>query len=502
MRKQPAEAYNGYREPGIRLMAPLPPAQAGQRSDLAAPLIRAVHEFDKAHALMLFEAELAPRPAAAQMLRTLTEIEASGMEAARAEAGGGLHSGEHLLIRRHGEEVGGWLSLGRSSNDLGVLCTRMLQRDALLGIMTALNLLRGAALTLADDHLETVLPGLLSGRHGQPVTLGHQYAAWGAVFARDFARVMQAYERINESPAGAGVMAGSGLAVERLRVSELLGFDRPIMNTLDAVMSRDTVLDSFAVLTILNGNVQRLADDILLWSRSEYGLAEVPDEFCATSSIMPQSRNPGVLRLTSGVSAASLGGFATAAMVEKAATGENVVERSYEIVALDRLHGDTIRDLRVMAELLPRMRWDTERMAAEAAAGWAVATDVAEALVRTGLPWRSAHQITGILVRLSEERDIAPVDVTVKLVDEAAVEYMDEPIGLSAEALSRALDPRHFVAVRGQGGPAPDDVRAQLQHLRAQLEADRGAHQAAAGRVEAAATRLREGVQTVVDSSW
>src|SRR4051812_3200854 len=239
MRKQRSEDYNGYREPGIRLTAPQPPALAKLRAEQAGPLIRAVHEFDKAHLLMLAEESLIPREAAALMLATLVEIEDTGMEAARAQAGGGVHSAEQLLIRRHGEDVGGRLALGRSSNDLGALCTRVIQRDALLAMMGALNGLRAVILAAAGEHLRSVMPGYAYGRNAQPVTLGHQLAAWAAVFERDCERTAQAYRRINVSPAGAAVMTGSDFPVDRHRVAELLGFDAPVRNTFDAVMNRD-----------------------------------------------------------------------------------------------------------------------------------------------------------------------------------------------------------------------------------------------------------------------
>ena len=504
MRKQRSEEYNGYRVAGIRLTAPQPRAIAEQRSEQAGPLIRAVHEFDKAHLVMLAEESLVPRDAAVAMLATLVETEETDVEAARAKAGGGVHSAEQLLIRRHGEEVGGWLALGRSSNDLGALCTRMIQRDALAAMMGALNRLRRAILSLAGQHLASVMPGYAYGRHGQPVTLGHQFAAWAAVFERDFERAAQAYRRINTSPAGAAVMTGSDFPVNRHRVAELLGFDHPIRNTFDAVMSRDTVLDSFSVMTILNGDVARLASDILLFSTHEYALADVPDEFCGTSSIMSQIRNPGILRLANGVSAASLGGFVTAVMAEKATTGESLVERSYALEALDRLHAETLRDLRVMQELLPRMRWDIGRMATQAGRYWAQATDVAGALVREkGLPWRSAHQIVGILVRYCDERGLAPSEVTTQLVDEAAVEYFDEPVGLSEQALAHALDPRHFVEARTAvyGGPAPEDVQLQIEELTTTLERDESLHTSAAGQLQAAAAQLREAISGLLEST-
>jgi argininosuccinate lyase len=371
-------------------------------------------------------------------------------------------------------------------------------------MMDALNGLRAALLALAGQHLESVMTGYVGGRHGQPVTLGHQLAAWGAVFERDFERVIQAYRRINTSPAGAAALTGSDFPVNRHRTAELLGFDHPVRNTLDAVMSRDTVLDSFCVMTILNGDLARLASDILLFTTAEFALADVPDEFCETSSIMSQSRNPSVLRLMAGASAASLGGLTTAVMVDKATTGENLVERHYALDALDRLHAETLRDLRVLQAFVPRVRWNLDKMATEAGRHWAQATDVAGALVREkALPWRSAHQIVGILVRYCNERGLAPSDATTELLDEAAEEYMDEPAGLSDQALAQALDPRHFVEARAAvyGGPAPADVELQIEELAAVLERDQSAHTDAAGHVEAAAAQLRVGITELLQSA-
>ncbi len=504
MRRPRSEDYRGYAEAGIRLTATPPPGFSKMRAEQAGPLTRAVHEFDKAHLLMLAETALISREDAALMLATLLEIEESGMEAARTEAGGGVHSAENLMIHRHGEEVGGRLALGRSSVDLGALATRVIQRDALLAMMGGLNALRATILPLAREHAGSVMPGYVNGRHAQPVTLGHQLASWAAVFERDFQRAAQAYGRVNESPAGAAAMTGSDFPIDRQRVAELLGFDRPVRNTFDAVMSRDTVLDSFCVMTVLNSDAARLAKDLLLFNANEYGFVEVPDEFCVTSSIMAQTKNASVLRVINGAGAATLGGLATAVMVEGATSGENLVERGVALNELDKLHGATLRDLRLLREVLPRLRWNLERMAEMAGRDWAQATDVAGALVREkDLPWRSAHQIAGILVRYTEERGIAPSDVTTGLLDEAAIEYMGEPVGLSAEALARALDPRHFVESRAAvvGGPAPADVEAQLDELATGLERDEAIQRATAERLAVASEQLSAAVAGLLQST-
>jgi len=169
----------------------------------------------------------------------------------------------------------------------------------------------------------------------------------------------------------------------------------------------------------------------MLWSTSEFNMVEVPDRFCGTSSIMMQKKNPYAPQYMKGLGAASLGGLVTAFQVEKGPTGMPILDRQYSTDALWRLHDDTIRDLKWWRELLPALRWNTSLMRTRAGRFWAQATDIAGALVRhKGLPWRTAHQIVGILVRFGYERDLQPADVTPALLDEAAIEYMGEPVRL------------------------------------------------------------------------
>jgi argininosuccinate lyase len=502
MRKQPSEQYRGFRQAGIRLSEDVLPDLVAHRSDVGMTILYGVHAFDKAHLAMLAEEDLIPRDAAVAMLRTLRETESAegGFQGARRKAGGGMHSAEYLLIQRLGEEVGGHIHLGRSSGDLGAVSARIVQRDSLLEIMGELNAVRAALLDLAEEHTDTVMPGYLQGQHAQPITLGHQLAAWAATIERDFARAIEAYGRINVSPAGAAIMTGSDFPVNRARTSELLGFDRPAANAYDAIMSQDTLLDSFCVLAMLNSDVARWADDLLLYNTSEYAFVDIPDRFCGTSSILMQTRSPYAPQLMKGLAASSVGGLVTAFLVEKSPTGLALMDRQYSADALWRLHRDTLRDLRWWRSMLPALRWNRERMAEMAGLHWAQATDVAGALVRErGLPWRTAHQIVGILVRLAEERGLRPADTTTDLLDEAAVEYHGEPAGLSPEALSAALDPRHFVEARDlYGGPAPAEARRRIADMRSALERDEGARSAAAEQVDGAARELEAAIDALI----
>jgi argininosuccinate lyase len=347
------------------------------------------------------------------------------------------------------------------------------------------------------------MPGYTHGQHAQPITLGHQLASWAAVLERDFERALQAYRRINESPAGAAIMTGSNFAVNRQRTSELLGYDRPARNTFDAIQTHDTLLDAFCVLAILNTDLARWADDLMTWSANEFAVVDVPDRFCGTSSIMMQKKNPYAPQYVKGLGAASIGALVTAFTVERGPTGLPILDRQYSTEALWRIFDDTVRDLKWWRELLPELQWNTALLEERAGQHWAQATDVAGALVRDkGLPWRSAHQIVGILVRHSYEQGFAPRETTTARLDEAAIEYQGEPVGLSEESLHQALDPRSFVTSRTlYGGPAPDEVRAQVVEFRANLERDEAERQTAQQRVEAGLARLESAIDELLTSA-
>ena len=407
-------------------------------------------------------------------MRALREMEAVGVTEARRESGGGMHSGEQYLIRRLGEDVGGRIHLGRSSGDLGIVTGRIDRRNRLIELMQEINNLRPAVLQVAEQNFDTVMPAYTHSQHAQPTTLAHQLLAWGSILERDFQRADTNYKEINQSGAGAAILTGSNFPLNRQRTAELLGFDSVIKNTFDAFYSQDVYFDLMTVLATVNLNMSRWAIDLNFWFTSEAGYIDIPDRFCGTSSIMMQKKNPEALEDMRGAVADSIGGLVTAYAVMKAATGDVVRDRRYMNDAINRSFEWAMRSLRWLTELLPAVEWKKERMRTMAGSYWAQGTDVAGAMVREkGLPWRTAHQITGILVRFSYERGLMPKDVTCKMLDEAAVEYMGEPVGLSEDALRRALDPMEFVNGRTlYGGPAPEECKRRLVDYHAQLKAD------------------------------
>jgi argininosuccinate lyase len=498
MRRQVSAEYKGYRTAGIRLTEE--PMSLGERGGATfAEMADAVHWFDKAHLVMLVEQGLIDRSAAALMLSALRELEPDRVLSTRLDSGGGTHSGENYLIRKLGEQIGGQLHLGRSSGDLAEVGLRATMRNHLLRTLAGLVSFRHAILPLAAEHRATVMPGYTHGQQAQPTTYGHWLAMWAQVMARDFQRLSQLYERVNLSPAGAAILTGTDFPLDRHRTAQLLGFTAPLPNTLDAIHSHDLQLEYVSTLAVHACNMGRLADDVLLWASSEFGFVQVPDRYCSTSSIMMQKRNPQAPQATKAIAAMATGAVTIACMGFKGSTGLPIHERGYIEGQLWSVSDEVARSLGWWTDLLPALGVNAARMAEMAGAHWAQATDLAGTLVRErDIGWRTAHQIVGILCRLAEERGLSPADATPELLDEAAVEYMGEPVGLSQPAITTALDAAQFPARRTlYGGPAPAALERELADLRPQLTIDESRLASRRSSLEDAVARLDKAIESI-----
>jgi argininosuccinate lyase len=505
MLKQNSKEYRGYRTAGIRLSEEMLPHLTKLSGGRTKVMQLAIHDFDLAHTVMLVEQGELSREAGKAILKALREIEETeGVVEARTRVGGGLHSGEQYLIRLLGEEIGGRFHVARSSGDLSSVAINTLQREKLLATMRGINGLRGVLIKLAREHTDTILPGYSFGQHAQPMTLSHLFLSWVATLARDFDRHLGAYRRINVSPAGAAIMVGSDFRIDRKRTAELLGFDSVHENCADAILelNADDSIETPMVVATLYHSMAKWADDLIAWSSSEFNFVDVPDRYCNTSSIMMQKKNVIGPAEVKGASAEALGCVVTSYHALKGTTGAPVTERYYALDALWRVSDNVVRHLDWFSELLPELRINKEHMRKQAWVHWATATDLASALVRKkDLPWRSAHQIVGILVRLCEQRGLGPADVTPALLDEAAIAYHEHPVKLTQADIDQALDAGNFIASRTlQGGPAPRESLRQAELFKHLLIKDEKAVADVEQRLAASRGKLREAVDVLIQT--
>ncbi len=502
MLKQPSPEYRGFRAAGIRLREEMLPQLGRLAAGRSRLMLHALHAFDKAQAVMLAEEGLLRPEHGKAILAALRRMEQEGVEEARTRSGGGLHSGEQYLIRALGEDIGGRLHLGRSSGDLSSVGINTLQRERVLRLLEGVNRLRRVLIDLARQHTETILPGYSFGQHAQPMTLSHLLLSWAANLARDFERLHGVYGRVNTSPAGAAIMVGSDFPLNRERTAELLGFDAVHENMADAILelNADDSLEVPMAVALLYHTMAKWADDLILWSTSEFGFLDIPDRFCNTSSIMMQKKNVIGPAEVKGASAEAIGCVVTSYHALKGPTGLPITERYYALETLWRVCDNCARDLDWFCELLPALGIRRERMREQAWRHWATATDLAGALVRErGLPWRTAHQIVGILVRLCEDKGVGPEAVTPALLDEAAVAYHGTPAGLEAAQITTALDPGRFIAARAtRGGPAPGESLRQSAVFEEGLKADEATVAGINERLVAAGRKLEAAIDSVL----
>lgn len=491
MRQQPPGTYRGYRNAGIRMSEELAPELVHGREQDERSGLYATHMYDKAHALMLTEQGIIPADAGVALLMGLRRLESEpgGAVEARVRVGGGMHSGEYYLIRELGEEVGGWDHVGRSSVCLAVVARRILERDAMLDALEALNGFRRALLELAEPHLDAIMPGVFRTQAVQPMSFGHYLLGAAQRFERDFDRARDAFARVNLNPGGGVVLTGTSFPIDRERVAELLGFDGVVINAADATLGNDAALEGFGVLAILASHVSRLTSDFDRWVASENRYIDLADRYGAGSSLAMNMKTP--MFPGAGLTENVLGDLVKAFSPAGTLGGLNPDGPFRAMAGV----------LRLYAQILATVTFDRDRAAnATRRIGYLGGTDLGALLVTArGLSWRTAHQICGILFRHAVEQELASDEISGAMLDEAALEYFGRPLALTTAEIQAAMDPETILASRTHtGGSARAEAVRQLEALRASMVADQAWLSSRRERIAAAAERLEAGIDRVL----
>ncbi|KQV83043.1 argininosuccinate lyase [Rhizobacter sp. Root1221] len=359
-------------------------------------------------------------------------------------------------------DAGKRLHTGRSRNDQVATDVRLWLREEIDTLLPLLADMQRALVDVADRNVETILPGFTHMQVAQPVSFAHHLLAYVEMFARDAERLEDVRRRVNRLPLGAAALAGTSYPLDRERVARTLGFDGVCQNSLDAVSDRDFAMEfsSFAAITMVH--VSRLAEEIVLWMSQNFGFIDLADRYCTGSSIMPQKRNPDVAELARGKSGRVVGhlmGLITLMKGQPLTYNKDNQEDKEPL--FDTV--DTVRDtLRIMAEMVGGITVKTEAMERAALKGYATATDLADYLVKKGLPFRDAHEV---------------VAHAVKQAIASGVDLAELPLAtLQGFHASIAADVADVLTLRGSlnarnvlGGTAPVQVRAQIARHRTRL---------------------------------
>lgn len=412
-----------------------------------------------AHVAMLAEQGIIDRDAekaiTAGLEQVRREIEAGTFTFSRA-----LEDIHMNVESRLAEIVGpnaGRLHTARSRNDQVALDFRLWIRDTIDQLDEQLRDLQTAMAQRALDFAAAVMPGFTHLQSAQPVTLGHHLMAYVEMLGRDRGRLADARRRLNECPLGAAALAGTSFPIDRSQTARALGFDRPTANSLDSVSDRDFVLETLSTASICAVHLSRFAEEIVLWTTPQFGFVSLSDKFTTGSSIMPQKRNPDAAELVRGKSGRVIGALTGLLIVMKG------LPLAYSKDMQEDKEGtfDALQSLSLciaaMAGMVRDMSPDLKRMKAAAGSGYAIATDLADWLVRAlNMPFRDAHHVTGRLVAMAAERKI-PLE-KLSLADMQSVDPRITPAVHDVLGVEKSVRSRTSL-----GGTSPSNVKNQAR---------------------------------------
>ncbi|GCF13734.1 argininosuccinate lyase [Haloarcula mannanilytica] len=449
---------------------------------------------DRAHVVMLAEQEIIDRETAGEVLAALADVEDAGHGA--LPDGEDVHEAiESAVIERVGPD-GGKMHTARSRNDEVAACIRYRLRADILDLVETVVGAREQLIEVARAERETVMPGYTHLQPAQPTTVAHWVLSYEQALQRDTARLLDAYERVNQNPLGSAAFAGTPFDVDRERTAELLGFAGVAENSMDASATRDFLAETTSAVATLATTLSGLAEDVVVMASK--GHVDLDDDYASTSSIMPQKKNPDTLELVRGRTGDAVGGL------NGLLTNLKGQPRAYnrDLQRAGRHAWDAIdsitESVAVAAGAVATADWPAETLEAAATDGFATATGVADLLAMAGVPFRTAHEVVAeAAAGLGPEED-APDYETLSAVAE---DVLGKPLSayVDREALEAALDPTESVAMRdSRGGPAPDAVAEQVATAEDVLVADSGALDDRRQAVSQAADRRRTEVDRYV----
>jgi len=424
-------------------------------------LAEAVIAINKAHVVMLIEQKIIQAQDGAKILKALTKQSANKLDPNAED----VHMAvEEAVLTETGPETGGNLHIAKSRNDQVATAIRMQLRKELQTIMALVLDMQQSLLETAEKHVNTIILEYTHLQPAQPVTFAHYLLSHYDALGRDLQRLQSAYKRVNLSPLGAGALATTSFPINRKRTAELLGFGDVLENSIDAVGSRDFIVETIAALTLIAVNLSRIAEDLIVWSSPEFGTVELPDDFTSTSSIMPQKKNPEVLEVIRARASYALGDYVAATAALKSLPTTYNLDFQEITPKLWAATDNLSASLSIFAKLIPNVKV-SNIIEQKAAAGFVGATELANMLVRKHhVAFRTAHKIAGSLVKALIESEKTLLDATPQLLEKTAKESAGVKVTIKVEDLAECTNPRKLVEThKAQGGPSPNEVKRALK---------------------------------------
>jgi len=427
-----------------------------------APLVNPVVKINMAHMLMLAKQSYVKEGDAAQCLKALKTLPQKFRMDYNLED---VHMNvEAFVIDRAGAEAGGQLNLAKSRNDQVATAIRMATRERILGTVSAIGEVSSAMISIAKKHVDWVMPGYTHLQRAQPTTLAHHMLAHNDAMLRDAERLLQCYKRVNQCPMGAAALGSVVLEIDRDYVAKMLGFDSLLENTMDAVSSRDFAVETISVMAITMTDLSRLAEEIILWSTSEFSFAEVSDEHASTSSIMPQKKNPIVAEMVRSRAAIVIGDLVAALSLVKALPLTYNLDLQDLTPRLWDACKNALVSLKQMASMLKGIKFDKKKLegALETAVG---AADLANYIaVYKEIPFRTAHRIVGALAKEATENKEELSKAAAKSLARVSKRIAKKEVSLSKKEIEILLNAKSNINRKTtKGSPSSRETARMVQ---------------------------------------
>jgi argininosuccinate lyase len=424
-------------------------------------LADAVLAINKAHVVMLMEQKIIQWQDGAKILKILSKQSSQKLDPFAED----VHMAvEEAVLAEAGPEVGGNLHIAKSRNDQVTTAIRMALRNELINIMLQVLDMQESLLTTANKHTETVILAYTHLQPAQPVTFAHYLLSHVDGLGRDLQRMQSAYERVNLCTLGAGALATTSFPINRKTTAELLGFGAVLENSIDAVGSRDFILETQASLTLLAVSLSRLAEDLIIWSSPEFGTIELSDEFTSTSSIMPQKKNPEVLEVIRARASYAIGDFVASVAALKSLPSTYNLDFQEITPKLWASTDNLSSSLSIFAKLIPNLKVSSN-VEGKAAAGFVGATELANMLVRKySVAFRTSHKIVGALVKALIDSKQTLLDAVPELLQKVAQETVGIKLTVTREDIVECTNLRKLIETyKVLGGPSPAEVERAIK---------------------------------------